>query len=298
MTNQKLKLWAGIGVATLLASSGAMADEQKDRQHGDRMTSGAHGGEGGEGYGGEGGERHGGEAGAAFSYFADGGEGGEGGEGGGSISPVESDGTYVAMLQMMQGHLMAARELIKAGKAADGRPHLTHPWVEVYPMAEAGLESRGQAQLAGHLKALAENAGRVTSWGDVSQQFQAAWVAIQKAEKSVEGRSAASVSKVVLSLTKQAVLEYDEALENGRFVAAHEYQDGRGFVLSARDHLDKHQAILNKQNSEARRDAGKALADMLKAWPTAVPPEQPVIPVANLYAAQARLELALAPYLY
>ncbi|WP_341581038.1 hypothetical protein [Marinobacter metalliresistant] len=292
MTNQKLKLWTGIGVATLLASSGAMADEHKDRQHDDGMTSGSHGGEGGEG-----GENHG-EAGAAFSYFAAGGEGGEGGEAGGAVSAADSDGAYVAMLQMMQGHLMAARELIKSGKAADGRPHLTHPWVEIYPMAEAGLESRGQKELGNHLKALAENAGQVENWGDVSQEFQAAWMAIQKAEKSVEGRSAASVSKVVLSLTKQAVLEYDGALENGRFVAEHEYQDGRGFVRSAREYLNNHQVVLKKRNKEAWRDAGKALDEMLKAWPTAVPPEQPVIPVANLYAAQARLELALAPYLY
>ena len=285
MTNQKLKLWTCVGVATLLTGSGALADEQKDRHNADRITSGAHGAEGGEG-------------GAALSYFAAGGEGGEGGEAGGSVSAVESDGAYVAMLRMMQGHLMAARELIKSGKVADGRPHLTHPWVEVYPVAEAGLESRGQKELRNHLKALAEKAGQVENWGDVSQEFQAAWGVIQKAEKSVEGQSAASVSAVVLSLTKQAVLEYDDALENGRFVAEHEYQDGRGFVMSARDYLDSHQSMLKQQNTEAWRDAGKALDDMRKAWLTAVPPEQPVMPVANLYAAQARLELALAPYLY
>jgi hypothetical protein len=309
MTNQKLKLWTGIGVATLLASSGALADEQKNGHHDDMMTSGSHGGEGGEGgeshgaeggehHGGEGGEQHGGEAGAAFSYFAAGGEGGEGGEAGGSLSAVESDGAYVAMLQMMQGHLMAARELIKSGEVADGRPHLTHPWIEIYPMAESGLESRGQNELGSHLKTLAENAGQVENWGDTSQTFQAAWVAIEKAVKSVEGQSASSVSNVVLSLTKQAVLEYDEALENGRFVAEHEYQDGRGFVMSARDYLASNQAMLKRQNKEAWRDTGKALDEMLKAWPTAVPPERPAIAVSDLYSAQARLELALAPYLY
>ena len=73
MTNQKLKLWTCVGVATLLTGSGALADEQKDRHNADRITSGAHGGEGGEG-------------GAALSYFAAGGEGGEGGEAGGSVS--------------------------------------------------------------------------------------------------------------------------------------------------------------------------------------------------------------------
>ena len=56
--------------------------------------------------------------------------------------------------------------------------------------------------------------------------------------------------------------------------------------------------MLKKQNKEAWREAGKVLDELQKAWPTAVPPEQPAIPVANLYAAQARLELALAPYLY
>ena len=338
MINQKLKLWTGIGVATLLASSVAIADQHGDQHHDEIMTSGSHGGEGGEHHGGEGGEHHesekgatqggekgehhggkgeespggergedhggeGGEqhgdgAGEAFSYFSAGGEGGEGGEGGGSVSAVESDGAYVAMLQMMQGHLMAARELIKSGDVAEGRPHLTHPWVEVYPMADEGLESRGQKALGNHLRVLAERAGEVQKWGDISQDFQAAWVDIEKAVKGVKGQSAASVSKVVLALTKQAVLEYDEALDEGRFVAEHEYQDGRGFVLAARDYLESQQATLKKKNKEAWRDAVKALEKMQKAWPTAVPPEQPVIPVPNLYAAQARLELALAPYLY
>ena len=94
------------------------------------------------------------------------------------------------------------------------------------------------------------------------------------------------------------MLEYDEALENERFVADHEYQDGRGFVMAARAYLDSQQAMLKQKNKEAWRDAGEALDELQKAWPTAVPPEQPVISVANLYAAQARLELALAPYLY
>ncbi|MEE3170495.1 MAG: hypothetical protein VX324_10285 [Pseudomonadota bacterium] len=204
----------------------------------------------------------------------------------------------MAMLHMMQGHLMAARELIKAGNVAEGRPHLTHPWAEVYPMADAGLESRGQNTLGKHLKALAENAGKVEKWGDTSKTFQAAWVDIEKAIKSVDGQSAASVSRVVLSLTKQAVLEYDEALEDGRFVAEHEYQDGRGFVLTAQDYLKNNQGMLKKQNKEAWRDAEKALSELQKAWPTALPPKQPAMSVANLYSAQARLELALAPYLY
>ena len=145
---------------------------------------------------------------------------------------------------------------------------------------------------------LAEKAGQVENWGDISQDFQAAWVDIEKAAKAVEGQSPSSVSKVVLSLTKQAVLEYDEALEDGRFVAEHEYQDGRGFVLAARDYLQDHQGMLKKQNKEAWREAGKVLDELQKAWPKAVPPVHPAIPVANLYAAQARLELALAPYLY
>jgi len=199
---------------------------------------------------------------------------------------------------MMQGHLIAARELIKAGEVAEGRPHLTHPWVEVYPMADAGLENRGQDQLGNHLKVLAEKAGQVEKWGDISQEFQAAWVDIEKAVNAVEGQSASSVSKVILSLTKQAVLEYDEALEDGQFVAEHEYQDGRGFVLAAQDYMKAHQAMLKKQNKEAWREAGKVLDELQKAWPTAVPPAQPVIPIANVYSAQARLELALAPYLY
>jgi len=201
---------------------------------------------------------------------------------------------------MMQGHLMAARELIKAGEAAEGRPHLTHPWAEVYPMIKPGLAHRGQENLGAQLEQLAENAGQVQNWSDINEDFQAAWIGIEKAVMNVgeDALSGATVSKVILSLTKQAVLEYDEALEGEQFVAVHEYQDGRGFVRAARDYLEGHEGLLKRENKEAWREASKALGDLQKAWPTAVPPEQPVVAVSNLYAAQARLELALAPYLY
>lgn len=168
-------------------------------------------------------------------------------------------------------------------------------------MVAPGLESRGQTALSGQLEALANQAGSVNSWSDINKEFQAAWVGLEKAVKAADSKnaqSAGTVSKVVLSLTKQAVLEYDEALEDGRFVAVHEYQDGRGFVGAARDYLDSHQATLKKQNKEAWRDAVKALEELQKAWPAAQPPEQPAVPVANVFAAQARLELALAPFLY
>ncbi|MFO7530012.1 MAG: hypothetical protein R6W86_14615 [Marinobacter sp.] len=80
-----------------------------------------------------------------------------------------------------------------AGEVAEGRPHLTHPWIEVYPMAERGLKAHDQGELGKRLKKLAE---------------------------------------------------------------------------------------------------------LQKAWPTAVPPTDPVVKPADLYAVQAKLELALAPYLY
>ena len=328
MKEQKLKLWMGVGVATLLASSGAWAGdggEGGESGHDDMVKSADHGGEGGEsgesyggeggenqggeggesqshgGEGGEGGENHGGATGEAFSYFAAGGEGGEGGEGGSSTAPALSDGAQIAMIHMMQGHLMAARELIKSGEVAEGRPHLTHPWIEVYPMVESGLEAHGQNDLGKRLKALAEKAKDVDKWSDVSADFNAIWKSMDKALATIAGdqpESPATVAKVTLSLTKQAVLEYDEAQDDGRFVAEYEYQDGRGFVMAAREYLERNKAALMKQNKEAWRDSNKVLDELEKAWPTAVPPAQPVVKTSDLYATQARLELALSPYLY
>jgi len=205
------------------------------------------------------------------------------------------------MIHMMQGHLMAARELIKAGEVAEGRPHLTHPWIEVYPMAERSLKAHDKGELGQRLKTLAEQAGNVEKWSDVSADFNAAWKAMDKAVSAVSGdqpEAPSTVAKVMLSLTKQAVLEYDEALEDGRFVAVHEYQDGRGFVLAAREYLERNKAGLMKQNKEAWRDTNKVLDELQKAWPTPVPPTDPVMKPADLYALQARLELAQAPYLY
>lgn len=345
MKDQKIKLWMGIGVATILSSSGAMAGEGGESGHDEMMKSshydggegGEHhggeageeksrhhdeggeggeggenhadeGGEGGENHGGEGGEHHGGEGGEmgeAFLYFPTdngGGEGGEGGESGSQqASAVRSDGVYIAMIEMMQGHMMAARDLIRSGDVADGRPHLTHPWVEIYPALEDGLRARGQSDLAKSLKALSETAGRTNQWSDVEADFEKAWRATERAMAAASGDDAqapATVARVVLSLTKQAVLEYDGAIDDGAFVAIHEYQDGRGFVLAAEEYLTRHKARLQASNKEAWRHAMTAFDELKQVWPAFAAPETPVVAVPNAYAAQARLELALSPYLY
>ncbi|WP_040475733.1 hypothetical protein, partial [Modicisalibacter luteus] len=68
MTEQRLKLWVGIGMASFLTATGqaAWAEEPAtgktaSEQHGNVQTQA--GGEGGEHHGGEGSESHGGEGG-------------------------------------------------------------------------------------------------------------------------------------------------------------------------------------------------------------------------------------------
>jgi hypothetical protein len=243
--------------------------------------------------------------GEAFLYFPTdngGGEGGEGGESGSQqASAVRSDGVYIAMIEMMQGHMMAARDLIRSGDVADGRPHLTHPWVEIYPALEDGLRARGQSELGKALETLSATAGRTNQWSDVEADFEKAWRATEKAMAAASGDDAqapATVARVVLSLTKQAVLEYDGSVEDGAFVAIHEYQDGRGFVLAAEEYLARHKARLQASNKEAWRHAMTAFDELKQVWPAFDAPEKPVVAVPNAYAAQARLELALSPYLY
>ncbi|WP_165819286.1 hypothetical protein [Tamilnaduibacter salinus] len=187
-----------------------------------------------------------------------------------------------------------------ADQVPAGRPHLTHPWIELNDAVEAGAEARGQDALSGKLKALAEETDSVTNWAGVKAEYQAAWSAIDQAADAVPAdvrSEPATIARVVLVLTKQAALEYDEAIDGQRFVADHEYQDGRGFVLAARDYLKEQSASLKKVDADAYRDVMQSLESLSAAWPSAIPPKTPALQPGDVYANQSRLELSLSDFL-
>jgi hypothetical protein len=80
-----------------------------------------------------------------------------------------------------------------------------------------------------------------------------------------------------------AAEEYEAALRDGKFVNIVEYQDSRGFVWVAEDMV-----------GDMGNDVAAAFAELKKAWPSAMPPAEPVMTPGEVLAAVSRVELALA----
>ncbi len=212
---------------------------------------------------------------------------------------MSSPGVYYTQLAFMEGHLLSGRDLYAEGYPAQGAPHLSHPLVEHYPALAQALEAHRQGDLEEALRTLSDQAGQSDDWQRLAPDYQRAREAIDAAQASVDAAKRDDprfISDVALALLKQAAVEYDEAVENGEFVNRAEYQDGRGFVLVARELWRDRADTLEAKDAEAYRQALDELETLIRTWPATQPPETPVMSPAELYAAVSRFELATSDF--
>lgn len=265
------KLWLGLGIA-LVAGAGCSKQDDKAAEHQGHQSSLAIINEGGEG----------GEAG-------EGGEGGEGASAGKSV--VESDALYLTSLALMRGHLSVGVDLYRKGAHEAAQTHMKHPEDELYVALQPGLEARGAAGFTEQLSTLADAVAQRSSVEDVEAAYASLLQEISRAEAAAGTQEPAVLGEVIHSLVKTAADEYDIAVEDGRLVNAHEYQDALGFVRTAQeltDHLAK-----ATDNQAAVKEIRAQLDALAPAWPTIVPPEQLETPPSRLYGAAASIELAV-----
>lgn len=78
-----------------------------------------------------------------------------------------------------------------------------------------------------------------------------------------------------------AASEYEAALANDRIAEMIEYQDARGFLLQARRLLSQAIAV-NPAGATNLKPALSCIEAMLKAFPSAVPPQKIVLSVSQL----------------
>ncbi|ATJ82553.1 hypothetical protein ACFPTY_06150 [Halomonas beimenensis] len=197
---------------------------------------------------------------------------------------------------MMKGHLAVARELYQAGEQTAAQPHFGHPLHEHYEPLESAFEARGVEHFEGTLEALVEEVREGGEWGDHADAYAAAVGAIDAAMQDVDGELREDVtfqSRVQLALLRQAMHEYEEAVDDGQFVNVLEYQDSRGFVLTAKALLEVQSELYD---DEAYGELLAAYEDALAAWPSAVAPEAPVMTPGELSAAMFKLEAELGEY--
>lgn len=162
------------------------------------------------------------------------GAGGEGESEGAAISgdPATDDVTYLKLLGLVRGHLIAFYELYHGGSKDMARMHVKHPESELYVGIAPAFGPRGQKGFADELKALVNAA---TAGADVDAEYSAAVEAIS-AHAPV-----ASPAVVLLAVSEIIRIGADEFAigveEDGSISNAHEYQDAYGFLVSSRDML-------------------------------------------------------------
>ncbi|MDT0500033.1 MULTISPECIES: hypothetical protein [unclassified Halomonas] len=196
----------------------------------------------------------------------------------------------------MKGHLAVARELYQAGEQAAAQPHFGHPIHEHYEMLEPALEAHGVKGMESNLKALVETMRGAGEWESKADAYTTALEAIDDAMHDVDGElrdDVAFQSRAQLALLRQALHEYEEAVDDGRFVNVVEYQDSRGFVLTAKSLLEKQAGLYEEA---AYDELLAAYESTLEAWPSAVAPETPVMTPGELSARLFKLEATLGRY--
>ncbi|MGQ7249740.1 hypothetical protein ACUN9Y_20705 [Halomonas sp. V046] len=197
----------------------------------------------------------------------------------------------------MLGHLAIARELYQEGNKTASYPHFAHPYQEVYESLEPAFEARGIAPFEDQLEALSERARQGGGWSDLEPAFAQVLTTIRTAMSDVEDdieMDPAFQARVQLALLKTALQEYDEAVEDGSFHDVLEYQDGRGFVLTARESLETHAELFRQAGAYDALVSG--YEKVLKAWPDAEAPATPVMSVGDLSAALFSLEVELGRF--
>jgi hypothetical protein len=234
-----------------------------------------------------------------------GGEEGEGGEGGerGATAQAESDEALAANLLLMRGHLRVGQELIEAGRTEDAAAHFAHPLSEVWELVEKPIAERSGEDLErgfeGDLEALLAAAKEGKTGGAYEERLAAVQRRIDTALALVgeekRGRPA-FVGDVLVRVLGTAAEEYGEAVADGRFVNAEEYQDAMGFVLAAEDYLAGHKDALAEADRDRSEAVRRHIQELKRAFPRPIPPEAPTLAPGEVRSLVSQVELGLSGF--
>jgi hypothetical protein len=294
MVNRRArKIWIGVGTAALIGSGAATGSVAADgegnakpvigsgpttlAQH---MAQASH--------------AHPGAAGESPKQ----GQGGEGGEG--DASGLDPRVRFLRDLGLIRGHLLVGDELVKQGRWMDALPHFHHPAEELYGGIAPVLKKHNIRPFDSALNALAQTvqAKKEEPYAAAMKVVDQRIASAEQAMRKFTSPHHAFLMRTAMALLQTAAAEYEEAIEGNRIANIVEYQDGRGFVLYAEKIIDGIAADLEHRNKPALASVRSALAELKKAWPSALPPETPVKDHAAVLSDVAKVELAAGPFLY
>ncbi|HEY9696867.1 MAG TPA: helix-hairpin-helix domain-containing protein [Trichocoleus sp.] len=209
------------------------------------------------------------------------------------------DVDYLTKLALMKGHMLIAGELLALNQPEQAIPHLGHPVEEIYVDLQPQLGDRNVAEFSDVLTRVQDLVKSKPSDPSVQSEFQAAMQSIDQAIAALpetQRQSPAFGLQVINEMLDTAAAEYTASISDGKISAAIEYQDSRGFVNYAKDTLFKNiEALLGQKNAGVDKDLKAKLAELAKAWPAAVPPKAPVVPVDQVVDQVKAIEQTAKP---
>ena len=283
---KKTKIWLGVGAFVVMGSSGPVAAHDsvsgialthalsatdvsaaKKHQHGNEQAAKT--------------KKQGGEAGE------------RGGEKGVQNLPPDLD--FALKIAQIRGHLLVGNELVKQNEWAGALPHFLHPGEELYGPIRGRLKDYNTPPFASALKLLATAVKAKKGGEDYDKAWKAVEEALAAADAGVKVKQASEgfVVETAIELLKSATGEYEEAIIKGRIAKPVEYQDARGFVWQAEKMIESVAPALEKKNADALKQVRDGLAELKKAWPTAMAPKTPVKDYATVLSDVSRIELAI-----
>lgn len=275
----RLKLWLGIGVFALANAAPIMLKSLSSHAQGQNasgLSAWAAGGKGGEG--GEAGER---------------GQGSEMGEMGQTeLSELVDDIAYLTQLGLVQGHLTVGVALYGQGATEDANVHMKHPQDELYARLLPALKARKARGFDDELLALATSVESGKAVEEAETSLSRTVDAIDRARAAVRPDVKEKL-RVVLALTRVAADEYARGVKEGVVVNPKEYEDAWGFVAVAKTLLQNLSKSERKKAGDAYGKIEAELAALSPAWPSVAPPARVDTDPSLLYAAAARVELAI-----
>ncbi len=221
--------------------------------------------------------------------------GGEAGEAG-VPTDLPPDFQFALTLALIRGHLLIGDELVRAGKWDAALPHFLHPTEELYGGIKDKLSDYHTPSFDAALLKLADivkaknTAAYTNGLLSVTEVLDTGAAGV----KSKEADWPSFVVATAIMALKAAIGEYEEAIVNGHIAKPVEYQDSRGFVWQAERMIDGVAPELARKDPAALESVRAGFAQLKKAWPTPVPPREPIASPAALTGQVATIQRAAA----
>ncbi len=192
---------------------------------------------------------------------------------------------YLVKLGLMKGHLIVAKELLDLNQSKQAEPHIGHPVEEIYLDLEDQLNERKVKEFKTTLIQFQDLVKSQPTDPQIGQVYTDSIAAVDAAIATLPEAQRTDpkfVLQVINGLLDTANSEYTASIADGKITAAIEYQDSRGFVIYAQE---LYQGIAPKV-SQIQPETGEviqtSLSNLLKAWPSPLPPTTPVVDAPEL----------------